>query len=133
MLEIQQSPRITTRGLCFFWWTMPTLALLMCSCLFMNLAWYGHLNWFKERPMWMAILASWLIALPEYCLQVPANRLGHTAFTGPQLKIIAEALSLTMFVPVSAFILKEHLGWRDLAGFGLILAGVVVAMSGRAQ
>ena len=76
-------------------------------------------------------MASWLIALPEYCLQVPANRLGHTHFTGPQLKIIAEALSLTMFVPISALILKESLGWRDLAGFALILAGVAVALSGR--
>jgi uncharacterized protein len=117
----------------FYGCIMPTVVLLIFSCLFMNLAWYGHLKWFREWPMWGAILASWLIALPEYCLQVPANRLGHGQFTGPQLKIIAEALSLTLFLPVSAMVLKETPGWRDLAGFALIVAGVFVALSGRGQ
>ena len=74
---------------------MRTVLLLACSSLFMNLAWYGHLTWFRTLPIWTTVLVSWLIALPEYSLQVPANRWGHQDFTGPQLKIIAEALSLT--------------------------------------
>lgn len=110
---------------------MWTILLLACSSFFMNLAWYGHLTWFKSRPLLLTVFLSWLIALPEYALQVPANRLGHGQFTGPQLKILAESLSLTMFLPVSAFVLHETPGWRDLAGFALIALGVVVAMSGR--
>jgi uncharacterized protein (DUF486 family) len=110
---------------------MKTVALLACSSFFMNVAWYGHLSWFKSWQIGLAILASWLIALPEYALQVPANRLGHGQFSGPQLKVIAEALSLTMFLPVSAYVLGEPPGWRDLLAFALICAGVGVAMSGR--
>lgn len=110
---------------------MLTIFLLACSSLLMNLAWYGHLNWFRHWSILGAILASWLIALPEYTLQVPANRLGHIQFTAPQLKVIAEALSLTMFLPVSAYVLKELPTWRDLTAFLLIVAGVIIAMSGR--
>ncbi|MBX7104981.1 MAG: DMT family protein [Gemmataceae bacterium] len=110
---------------------MKTVLLLACSSLFMNLAWYGHLTWFKTWPVATTILASWLVALPEYSLQVPANRWGHGQFTGPQLKILAESLSLTMFLPVSMLVLKEVPGWRDLVGFSMIAGGVVVAMSGR--
>lgn len=110
---------------------MPTIALLVLSCLFMNLAWYGHLKWFREWPIWGAILVSWFIALFEYCLQVPANRIGHGQFTGPQLKIIAESLSILLFLPISAVVLKESLGWREAIGFALIIGGVIVALSGR--
>lgn len=97
----------------------------------MNLAWYGHLKWLRDFPLWAAILASWLIALPEYCLQVPANRLGHGQFTGAQLKVLAEALSFSMFLPVSLYVLKETPHWRELMGIGLVFLGVLVAMSGR--
>lgn len=119
------------RGLFYSWWTMPTVGLLVLSCLFMNLAWYGHLKWFRDSPLGLAIMASWLIALFEYCLQVPANRLGHGSFSGPQLKVLAEALSIAMFLPVSALVLKEWPSWREFGGLALILGGIALAMSGR--
>ncbi len=110
---------------------MITIILLILSCTFMNLAWYGHLKWFAHWPMMGAIFVSWCIALPEYMLQVPANRIGHGTFTAPQLKVIAEAISIAMFLPISAYILKESPSWRELAGLGLVLCGVALAMSGR--
>lgn len=110
---------------------MITVLLLVLSCTFMNLAWYGHLRWFEHWPMLGAILVSWCIALPEYMLQVPANRVGHGTFTGPQLKVMAEAISIAMFLPISAYILRETPSWRELMGLGLVLCGVGLAMSGR--
>lgn len=98
----------------------------------MNLAWYGHLKWFAHWQLLGAIVVSWFIALPEYMLQVPANRIGHGTFTGPQLKVLAEAISITMFLPISAYVLGEWPTWRELAGLALIFCGVAVAMSGRA-
>jgi uncharacterized protein (DUF486 family) len=83
----------------------------------------------------MAIGISWLIALPEYCLQVPANRLGHAAFGGPfsapQLKVMQEAITLVAFGVFSTWVLKEKLRVQEYVAFGLIMAAVVVAISGR--
>jgi hypothetical protein len=76
---------------------MRTVILLTLSNLFMTAAWYGHLR-FRQAPLLIVILLSWLIALPEYSLQVPANRIGYGQFTAPQLKIIQEAISITIFV-----------------------------------
>jgi uncharacterized protein (DUF486 family) len=80
----------------------------------------------------MAIAISWLIALPEYCLQVPANRIGHANFGGPfsaaQLKVIQEALTLVVFCIFSITVLKERLRWNDIAAFALIFAAVAVSM-----
>jgi uncharacterized protein len=108
---------------------MRTVILLILSNLFMTVAWYGHLK-FKQRALIVVILVSWLIALPEYALQVPANRLGYGRFSGAQLKIIQEAISITVFIVFSIFYLKETPNWRAAAAFVLIFAGVALAATG---
>jgi uncharacterized protein (DUF486 family) len=115
---------------------MRTVLLLLASNVFMNVAWYWHLLFRSDRmPLWAFIGISWLIALPEYCLAVPANRYGSDRlggpFTGPQLKILQEGLTLTAFLVVSLLMLRAVPRWTDLAGMSLILAGVAVAMIGR--
>src|SRR4051812_45377593 len=77
---------------------MITILLLCLSNLFMTFAWYGHLKFLADRPLWVTILASWGIAFFEYCLMVPANRLGYVHWTGYQLKIIQEVITLVVFV-----------------------------------
>lgn len=113
--------------------TFAAIALLVCSNVFMTFAWYGHLK-AKSWPLWMAIGVSWLIALPEYMLQVPANRLGHTNFggplTAPQLKIIQEAITLTVFTAFTILFLKERPRTTDFIGMGLVFAGVAVSVLG---
>ena len=74
---------------------MLTVVLLIGSNIFMTLAWYGHLK-FKQTDLWKVVLLSWLLAFFEYCLQVPANRWGHGTFTAAQLKILQEAITLTL-------------------------------------
>lgn len=81
--------------------------MLTCSNLFMTFAWYGHLKHLGDRPWWIAALISWGIALFEYLLQVPANRIGHRTMSVPQLKILQEAITLTVFVPFAILFLKE--------------------------
>ncbi len=105
---------------------LKTALLLFCSNLFMNTAWYGHLKW-KPRTALIAILMSWGIAFFEYCIAVPANRLGHTTYSAGQLKVLQEALSLFTFFIISRLLLGEPFTWRLAGGFALILAGVVVA------
>ena len=80
---------------------MNTIILLICSNVFMTFAWYGHLKYGHAWPLWQAILVSWLIAFLEYCLAVPANRLGFGVFTGFQLKIIQEAITVAVLPSVS--------------------------------
>jgi uncharacterized protein (DUF486 family) len=109
---------------------MWTILLLLCSNAFMTLAWYGHLK-FKTYPLLAVILASWLIALPEYVFQVPANRIGHGYFSAPQLKIIQEVISIGAFVLFNAIYLKDRIRGTDWLAFGLILAAVVVMMAPR--
>lgn len=112
-----------------------TIGLLVASNLFMTFAWYYHLK-HKAWPLVVAIIASWGIAFFEYVLQVPANRFGHIAaggaFTLPQLKVLQEAITLTVF---SLFVIlvfpEERLRPTDLLAFGLIFAGVAVSMLGR--
>src|SRR5262245_42641260 len=103
-------------------WITPVL-LLIGSNVFMTTAWYYHLK--KAWTIPMAIAVSWLIALPEYMLQVPANRLGHVRhggpYSAPQLKIIQEAISLAVFGVFSILVLKEKLRANDLIAFGLIM------------
>lgn len=89
----------------------------------MTVAWYGHLK-FKESPLWKVILVSWLIAFVEYCFQVPANRIGSYQFSAPQLKIMAEVISLVVFCAFSILYLKETMKWNYIVGFVLILAAV---------
>ena len=99
-----------------------TIGLLLASNVFMTFAWYGHLK-YKAAPLALVILASWGIAFFEYCLQVPANRLGHGTFSAAQLKTIQEVLTLTVFVGFSTLYLKEPLGWNHLIGFAFIALG----------
>jgi uncharacterized protein (DUF486 family) len=113
-----------------------TVLLLIGSNIFMTWAWYGHL----KKTGWtifLAIAVSWLIALPEYILQVPANRIGHFSqggpFTAPQLKVLQEAITLTVFVGFSILILKERPRANEYLAFALIFAGVAVAMLGRRE
>lgn len=112
-----------------------SIVLLVCSNVFMTTAWYLHLSKQKTWSMLVAIGISWLIAFPEYCLQVPANRLGHVStggpFTAPQLKIIQEAITLVVFSVFAALVLKERLRTSDMVGFALVFAGVAVSVLGR--
>src|SRR5262249_8438767 len=98
------------------------IILLLCSNLFMTIAWYGHLR-FKEVPLISVILVSWGIAFVEYCFAVPANRLGNAVYSAAQLKTIQEVITLLVFAGFSLVYLKEPLGWNHLVGFALISAG----------
>ncbi len=105
--------------------TLWVVLLLIGSNTFMTLAWYGHLR-FKAAPLGLAILVSWLIALPEYALQVPANRLGYGHLTATQLKIIQEAISLSVFAIFAFFYFREVPTWRTGLAFLFILAAVAL-------
>lgn len=104
---------------------MWPIVLLVLSNVFMTFAWYGHLK-FRSSPLWIVILASWGIAFFEYCLQVPANRMGYGQFNGAQLKIIQEVITLAVFCLFSVFYLKEPMKWNYIVGFGLIVLAVFV-------
>ena len=109
---------------------IKTIALLLCSNVFMTVAWYGHLK-HRSSPLLSAILVSWLIALPEYCFQVPANRLGYAELSAFQLKIIQEVITLTVFVVFAWLYLDEPLRLRFLGSFICILGAVVFAFWGK--
>lgn len=105
---------------------LRTIGLLTLSNVFMTVAWYGHLR-FKNGSLFQAILASWLLALPEYSLQVPANRLGYGALTAYQLKILQECITLVVFMGFAWLALGEAPQLRYFVSFSLILVAVVVA------
>ena len=98
------------------------VVLLLLSNVFMTFAWYGHLK-FTDRPLWQAVLVSWGIAFIEYCLAVPANRIGHEFYTTAQLKTMQEVITLTVFVGFSWFYLNEPLSLNQGIGFALIAVG----------
>lgn len=102
---------------------MWTIALLTASNIFMTFAWYGHLK-YKNSPLMWVILISWSIAFFEYCLQVPANRMGHGRFSAAELKTMQEVITLIVFSVFSVTYLKESLRWNHLVGFGLISLAV---------
>lgn len=104
---------------------MYAILFLIISNVFMTCAWYGHLKWFKNLPMWQVIMVSWLIAFAEYCFQVPANRIGYTTehYSAAQLKTIQEVITLATFTVFSVVVLKEKFQWNHAVGFGLLLAG----------
>lgn len=107
---------------------MTTVVLLVLSNIFMTFAWYGHLK-HKDSALWKAILASWVIAFFEYCLQVPANRIGsNQGYTAAQLKIMQEAITLVVFIVFAKLYFdKEPFHWNYAVGFGLVfLAAFVV-------
>ena len=99
---------------------MQTVLLLLASNVFMTCAWYGHLKYGHDWPLWKAIAVSWAIALLEYCLAVPANRLGFGTFTGFQLKIIQEVMTLTVFIVFAVLFLKERISWNYLVSFAFL-------------
>src|SRR4051794_24409359 len=106
--------------------TLRATLLLFLSNSFMTVAWYGHLR-FRGLPLWQVILASWGIALFEYMLQVPANRIGYRALSAYQLKVLQEAITLVVFIIFARFALNERMQLKYGISFGLILAAVVVA------
>ena len=99
---------------------MQTILLLTASNVFMTFAWYGHLK-YKNSPLMIAILVSWGIAFFEYCLQVPANRIGHGRFSAVELKTIQEIITLVVFCIFSVLYLKEPVRLNQLLGFALIV------------
>lgn len=101
-----------------------SLGLLVLSNIFMTFAWYGHLKNHKESALWIVILASWGIAFFEYCLQVPANRLGSEKFTLPQLKILQEVITILVFAGFSYWYMKQPLK-LDYLYAGICLIGAV--------
>ncbi|MDD5403702.1 MAG: DMT family protein [Sulfuricella sp.] len=96
---------------------VSSILLLILSNVFMTFAWYGHLKYGQAWPLWKVILISWFIALFEYCLAVPANRLGYGEFTGFQLKIIQEIVTLVVFIGFATTFLKERLAWNYIVAF----------------
>jgi uncharacterized protein (DUF486 family) len=103
---------------------LRTALLLVLSNVFMTYAWYGHLRTLADRPWWVAALASWGIALFEYLLMVPANRIGATALTLPQLKIMQEAITLAVFVPFAVLHMRQPVR-LDFLWAALCIAGAV--------
>lgn len=104
--------------------SVQTVFLLLLSNIFMTFAWYGHLRNLATAPWYVAALVSWGIALFEYLLQVPANRIGFTQFNAGQLKILQEVITLAVFVPFSVFYLGQPLKW-DYLWAGLCMVGAV--------
>ena len=107
--------------------TLQTLVLLTLSNFFMTFAWYAHLREMGDKPWFIAALVSWGIALFEYLLQVPANRVGFTVMTLPQLKILQEVITLVVFVPFAVLYMHAELKW-DFLWAGLCLLGAVYFM-----
>ena len=110
---------------------MPTIILLIISNIFMTMAWYGQLRF----PSWgvvTAILVGWALAFVEYCFAVPANRIGYAhGFSGGQLKIIQEIITLTVFAVFAAVVLREPLTWRYAGAFACILGAAGFMFAGR--
>lgn len=101
---------------------LPIL-LLICSNLFMTVAWYGHLK-HKDKPLLFVILTSWGIAFFEYVLMVPANRWGNSVYSATQLKLIQEVITLAVFCGFAAFYLGEKIRWNHIAAFCCVVAAV---------
>ncbi len=111
---------------------MTTVLLLIVSNIFMTVAWYGNLK-FPDAKMGVVILASWGIALIEYCFAVPANRIGYaTGMSGGQLKIIQEIITLVIFFGFAALVLKEPIGWRHIGAFACLVGAAAFMFAGRA-
>ena len=106
---------------------MLTVILLVCSNVFMTFAWYAHLRNLADRPWYVAAIISWGIALFEYLLQVPANRIGFRTFSLAQLKIMQEVITLSVFVPFALFYMRQPVNWNFLWA-GLCLLGAAYFM-----
>jgi hypothetical protein len=106
-------------------------ALLVASNVFMTLAWYGHLS-YKSKPLAVVVLVSWGIAFIEYCLAVPANRIGHAVYSAAELKTMQEVITLVVFAVFSVMWLREPITWQHAVGFAFIAIGAGFVFSGRA-
>jgi uncharacterized protein len=111
---------------------VTTALLLVFSNIFMTFAWYGHLKYGHAWPLWKAILVSWCIALIEYCLAVPANRWGYGHFSGFQLKIMQECITLAVFLVFAVLFLKEKVAWNYIVAFCLLIGAAVFAFAFKA-
>jgi hypothetical protein len=109
---------------------MPTILMLIVSNTFMTIAWYGHLK-YRSSPLIAVIAVSWLVALPEYCFQVPANRFGYGEFTAYQLKVIQECITLVVFVVFAYLYLGEPLRWNYAASGACLVGAVLFAFWGK--
>ncbi|MBN9593800.1 MAG: DMT family protein [Afipia sp.] len=109
-------------------WLLP-IVLLICSNVFMTFAWYGHLR-FTDKPLWMVIIASWMIAFFEYCLAVPANRFGSTVYNAAELKTMQEVITLVVFAGFSTLYLGEALTINHALGFAFIALGAFFIFKG---
>lgn len=96
---------------------MNTILLLLISNIFMTFAWYGHLKYGRDWSLWQVIVVSWGIAFFEYCLAVPANKMGYGQYSGFQLKILQEIITLAIFVVFAVLFLKEKFAWNYVAAF----------------
>jgi len=103
-----------------------TVLLLICSNIFMTIAWYGHLKYMKS-PLIIAIFASWAIALLEYCFQVPGNRIGYGALSLTQLKIVQEVITLVVFTIFAFFVFAQTLKWNYAISYLFIIGAVYFA------
>lgn len=111
---------------------MQTLLLLAASNIFMTIAWYWHLKGGMNKPLFMVIMISWAIAFVEYCLAVPANRIGFASgWSAGQLKVTQEAIALIVFGVFMVTVLGEPVSWRHLAAFGCIMAAVAFLFVGK--
>jgi uncharacterized protein (DUF486 family) len=106
------------------------IILLVLSNVFMTFAWYGHLK-YKSAPLLIAIVVAWGIAFIEYCLAVPANRIGSAVYSTAELKTMQEVITLSVFILFSWLFLKEPLSWNHYLGFGLIALGAAVVFIGK--
>jgi len=111
--------------------TVRTILLLTASNVFMTYAWYGHLKTLGDRKWYVAALASWGVALFEYLLQVPANRIGYTVMTLPQLKILQEVIALAVFAPFAVYYMRQPLKLDYLWAALCILAAVFFMFRGQ--
>ncbi len=106
------------------WAYLAPIVLLTLANVFMTFAWYGHLK-YPHHPLWLVVIASWGIAFFEYCLQVPANRLGYTVYNAAQLKTMQEIITLVVFIGFSVLWLGVEIRWNHLVGFGLMVAAAL--------
>jgi uncharacterized protein (DUF486 family) len=102
---------------------MITALLLFISNIFMTLAWYGHLK-FRDKPLWVVIAASWVLAFFEYLFQVPANRIGSARFTLVQLKVMQECITIIVFTLIIWLLFRQMPRWNNIVSFLLIMAAV---------
>jgi uncharacterized protein (DUF486 family) len=112
------------------WARLAPIVLLILSNIFMTFAWYGHLK-HKGVALWLVVLTSWMIALPEYALAVPANRIGSSVWSTAQLKTLQEVITLSVFIVFSVFWLGEPIKWSTFVGFGFIALGAGFVFLGR--